>query len=163
MIQNSSFPRHSLAAFLMNENGQALAEASLTVPFFLFLLLGSFNLARAAYMGIEVSDAAKAAVQYGAQSSATAADASAIQNAAAANASDLSSLTTTVSTGGMCSDGSACTGTGGTCRSTDCPSSHIETILTVNTATTYHPSFPWPGISSGIALRGQAVQKILNQ
>jgi Flp pilus assembly protein TadG len=152
-----------LSASFMCENGQALVEASLTLPFFLLLLLGAFNLARAAYTGIEVSDAAKAAVQYGAQSSATAADTSAIQNAAAADASDLSSLTTTVSVAGMCSDGSACTGTGGTCQSTDCPSSHIETTLTVNTATTYQPSFPWPGTSSGIPLHGLAVQKILNQ
>jgi Flp pilus assembly protein TadG len=163
MNQKNFFPLRRLAAILMSEDGQALAEASLAVPFLLLCLLGSFNLARAAYMGIEISDAAKAAVQYGAQNSATATDTSAIQNAAAANASDLSSLATTVSVAGMCSDGSACTGTGGTCRSTDCSSSHIETILTVNTATTYHPSFPWPGISSGIPLRGQAVQKILNQ
>ena len=115
--------------------------------------LSSFNLARAAYVGIEVSDAAKAAVQYGAQNSATAANTSAIQNAAAADASDLSSLTTTVSVSGMCSDGTSCTGAGDTCRSTDCPSSHIETILSVNTETTYSPSFPWPGMSNGIRLR----------
>lgn len=163
MVQRHSFLPSRLASIFICENGQALAEASLTVPFFLLILLGAFNLARAAFAGIEVSDAAKAAVQYGAQSSATAANTSAIQNAAAANATDLSSLTTTVSVAGMCSDGSSCTGTGGTCRSTDCPSSHIETVLTVNTATTYHPAFPWPGISSGISLHGVAVQKILNQ
>jgi Flp pilus assembly protein TadG len=163
MIEKHRFLPSWLNTLLMCESGQALAEASLTVPFFLLVLLGGVNLARAAYVGIEVSDAAKAAVQYGAQSSATAADTSAIQNAAASDASDLSSLTTTVSVAGMCSDGSACTGQGGTCRSTDCASSHIETILTVNTAATYHPSFPWPGISRGLSLHGQAVQKILNQ
>ena len=161
MIQIHLSGPNRLAAIFICENGQALAEASLAVPFFLLILLGSFNLARAAYAGIEVSDAAKAAVQYGAQSSATAADTTAIQNAAAANASDLSSLTTTVSVAGMCSDGSACTGTGDTCRSTDCPSSHIETVLTVNTAMTYHPAFPLPGIGSGIPLHGLAVQKVL--
>lgn len=163
MIQRNFSLPDRLIAILTSESGQALAEASLTVPFFLLILLGAFNLARAAYVGIEVSDAAKAAVQYGAQNSSTAANTSAIQNAAASDASDLSSLTTTVSVAGVCSDGSACTGTGGTCRSTDCPSSHIEAILTVNTATTYYPSFPWPGISSGISLHGLAVQKILNQ
>jgi Flp pilus assembly protein TadG len=132
------------------------------MPFFLLLLLGAVDLARAAYDGIEVSNAAKAAVQYGAQNSATAANTSAIQNAAAADASGLTGLNTTVSTAGICSDGSACTGTGGTCRSTDCSSSHIETILTVSASTTYHPIFPLPGRGNGIALRGEAVQKVLN-
>lgn len=151
-----------IAAILRSEAGQALAEASLAAPFFVLLLLGAVDLARAAYAGIEVSNAAKAAVQYGAQNSATAANTAAIQSAAAADASSLGTLNTTVSTAGICSDGSACTGTGGTCRSTDCSSSHIETILTVSASTTYHPMFPLPGRNDGITLRGEAVQKVLN-
>jgi Flp pilus assembly protein TadG len=163
MIKRMLFLQRRLAAIFRSESGQALAEASLAAPFFLMLLLGAVDLARAAYAGIEVSNAAKAAVQYGAQNSATAANTSAIQNAAASDASSLSSLSTTVSMTGVCSDGSACTGTGGTCRSTDCSSSHIETILTVSASTTYHPLFPLAGRDGGITLRGEAVQKVLNQ
>src|SRR6516164_8603456 len=113
-----------LRAFFDCEIGEALAEASLTIPFFLLLLLGAVDLARAAYGGIEVTNAARAAVQYAAQNSATAADASGIQSSAAADASGLSGLTATVSVSGICSDGSSCSGTGGACRSTDCSTSH---------------------------------------
>lgn len=162
MIKRTPRLRRRLEAFFRCETGQALAEASLSMPFFLLLLLGAFDLARAAYTGIEVANAAKAAVQYAAQNSATAANTSAIENAAAADASGISALDTTVTMGGICSDGSACTGTGGACRSTDCSTSHIETILTVNTSTTYYPMFPLAGVD-GITLHGQAVQKVLNQ
>lgn len=163
MIKRILCLQRRLAAISRCEAGQALAEASLAVPFFLLLLLGAVDLARAAYAGIEVTNAAKAAVQYGAQNSATASNTFAIQNAAASDASSLTTLNTTVSTAGICSDGSACTGTGGTCRSNDCSSSHIETILTVNASTTYHPIFPLPAGDNGITLRGEAVQKVLNQ
>lgn len=163
MIKKTLSLGRRLAAILNCEAGQALAEASLAMPFFLLLLLGAVDLARAAYSGIEVANAAKAAVQYGAQNSATAANTSAIRSAAAADASSLSTLNTTVSMTGICSDGNACTGTGGSCQSTDCSSSHIETVLTVNTSTSYHPLFPMPGIDSGITLHGEAVQKVLNQ
>lgn len=163
MIKKTLSLGRRLVDILNCEAGQALAEASLAMPFFLMLLLGAVDLARAAYTGIEVTNAAKAAVQYGAQNSATAANTSAIQSAAAADASSLSTLNTTVSMAGICSDGSACTGTGGTCQSTDCSSSHIETILMVNASTTYHPLFPLPGINDGITLHGEAVQKVLNQ
>jgi len=162
MIKRTLTLRRWLSAFVECETGQALAEASLAMPFFLMLLLGAVDLARAAYTGIEVTNAAKAAAQYGAQNSATAANTSAIQNAATADASGISDLNTTVTMGGVCSDGSACTGTGGTCRSTDCSTSHIETILTVNASTTYHPMSPLPGLGD-LTLHGQAVQKVLNQ
>ncbi|HXU17787.1 MAG TPA: TadE/TadG family type IV pilus assembly protein [Terriglobales bacterium] len=163
MIKRVLSLRSQRFAIFKCEAGQALAEACLCVPFFFLLLLGAVDLARAAYMEIEVTNAAKAAVQYGAQNSATATDTSSIANAAATDASGLSSLHTTVSIAGICSDGSACTGTGGMCRSTDCSSSHIETVLTVNVATTYHPVFSVMGINRDLRLQGQAVQKVLNQ
>jgi Flp pilus assembly protein TadG len=144
------------------ETGQALAEMSLTVPFFLLVLLGAFDLARAAYAGIEVTNAARAAVQYASQNSATAADTHAIQNAASADAANLSGLTTAVSVSGICSDGNACSETGAACRPTDCPASHIETILTVDSSATFAPLFPMPGIPNAITMHGHAVQKVLN-
>ena len=151
-----------LLGFFTCETGQALAEMSLTVPFFLLVLLGAVDLARAAYAGIEVTNAARAAVQYASQNSATAADTSAIQSAASADASSLSGLKTTVSVSGICSDGSACTETGGACRPTDCSTSHIETILTVDSSATFEPMFPMPGIPNALTMHGHAVQKVLN-
>ena len=54
------------------EDGQSLVELALTVPILLLLLLGAAELARVAYAAIEVSNAAEAAVRYGAQNSTTA-------------------------------------------------------------------------------------------
>lgn len=154
--------RGRLFDLLSCETGQALAETSLTIPFFLLVLLGSVDLARAAYTGIEVTNAARAAVQYAAQNSATAADTSAIQSAASADASNLSGLKTTVSVSGICSDGSTCSETGGACQPTDCSASHIETILTVDSSATFAPMFPMPAIPNGLTMHGHAVQKVLN-
>ena len=49
-------------------------ELALVVPVFIALLLGAAEFARLAYAGIEVSNAARAGVAYGSQSSTTAAD-----------------------------------------------------------------------------------------
>ncbi|HLY43403.1 MAG TPA: TadE/TadG family type IV pilus assembly protein [Terracidiphilus sp.] len=147
---------------IRNESGQALVETCFSVPFILLVLLGAAELARAAYTAIEVSNAAKAAVQYGAQNTATAADLTGIQSAASNDAANLSSLKTTISTTGICSNGNACTGTAGTCKATDCSTSHIETVLTVNTSTTFNSIIQIPGWSGSFNLQGQAVQKVLN-
>jgi Flp pilus assembly protein TadG len=162
MIEKKLLLQRRLFDLFSCETGQALAETSLTIPFFLLVLLGSVDLARAAYTGIEVTNAARAAVQYAAQNSATAADTSAIQNAASADGSSLSGLTTSVSVSGICSDGSSCSGTGGSCYATDCSGSHIETILTVDSSATFAPMFPMPGIPSALTMHGHAVQKVLN-
>jgi len=151
-----------LKRFCRNEAGQALVETSLSTSLLLLVLLGAVDLAQVIYATIEVTNAAKAAVQYGAQNTATAADTADIQAAAAGDAANLTGLTTTVSTTGMCSDGSACTGTGGTCQPLDCSGSHIETILTANTTTNYSPMIQIPGLPSTFTLHGEAVQKVLN-
>jgi Flp pilus assembly protein TadG len=141
--------------------GQALVEAALTLPLLFLLLLGAAELAWLAYNAIEVANAAKAGVAYGAQSVNTAADATGIQNAARLDASDVTAtLTATSSTAGVCSSGAACTGAGNTCLNTDCPSpDHIETILTVNTSATVSPLIHLAGLPLSYTLHGKAVQK----
>lgn len=151
-----------IAKILGNESAQALVETSVSTSFLVALMLGAADLARTCYAAIEVSNAAKAAVQYGAQNTASAANTSAIQAAASSDAANLTNLTTTVTTTGACSDGTACSGTGGSCVATDCSSSHIETILTVNTSTNFDPLVHIPGFPKTFNLKGSAVQKVLN-
>lgn len=153
---------HAFRKTFLSQTGQALVESSFSTSILLLILLGGAELARAAYCTIEVTNAAKAAVQYGAQNASTAGDTTAIQAAAENDASDLSSLSTNVAQSGICSDGSACTGSGGACRSTDCSSSHIETILTVQTSATYKPLLQIRGLPTSFTVHGQAVQKILS-
>ena|SRR5579863_8636545 len=139
------------------ETAQALIETSIAVALLVPLTIGAAEFARLAYAGIEVSNAARAAVQYGAQNGSTASDTTGIQTAAAIDAADIATtLTTTVATSCVCSDGSA-----STCQNTDCPNSHIEETLSVTTATTVDPMIHLPGIPRTITLHGLAIQKVL--
>jgi len=141
---------------MREENAQALVELGFTLPILIALLLGSAELARAAYMGIEVSNAAKAAVQYGVQNSATAADTTGMQTAATNEAPNITLGTTTVSTSYICSNGTSTSGSPPTCTNAS-----VETILTVQTQATFTPVIHIPGMPGSIAIHGQAVQKCL--
>lgn len=149
-------------AGIRSEAGTALVELAISVPILLLLLLGAVGMATVIYDSIAVENAALAGVQYGSNTTITAADTTGIQNAAAASAPSLT-LTTTPSTSCICSDGNS-----SACQPTDCPNgASIETILTVNTQTTINPSVYFPGLGSipglpkSYTLYGQAIQKVL--
>ena len=59
---------------LHSEDGQSLVELALTIPLLLLMLMGMAELGQICYGAINVSNAAKAAAQYGAQTSTTAVD-----------------------------------------------------------------------------------------
>lgn len=136
------------------EGGGAIVELALSVPILLVLLVGAAEIARVEYASIEVSNAALAGVQYGTQDGTTAADTTGIQTAAANDAPSLT-LETTVSHSCICSNGSS-----STCLPTDCAGASIETILTVDTQTTFDPLIYLPGLPRTYTLYGQAVQKV---
>jgi hypothetical protein len=64
------------------QRGQSLVEVALSLPLLLVLLVGIIEVGRFSYYSIVVSNAARAGAQYGAQTLATAADQTGIQNAA---------------------------------------------------------------------------------
>jgi Flp pilus assembly protein TadG len=138
------------------ERGDALVEMAILLPLLTLLLLGAFEVALAVYTSIEVSSAALAGVQYGAQSAAAAGDTTGIQNAAAADAANISLSTPTVSKSCICANGAS-----STCLSTDCSGSYIETILKVQTQATFSPVIRFPGIPTSFTFNGQAIQKVL--
>jgi Flp pilus assembly protein TadG len=138
------------------EKGQALVELALSFPILVILFVGAAEFARVVYASIEVSNAAMAGVSYGAQNPSTAGDTTGIQNAVSNDALDLTLGTTSVSKSCICSDGSA-----STCLPTDCSTSNIETILTVQTQATIDPGVHLPGFSTTYTLHGRAVQKVL--
>lgn len=139
-------------------SGQALIELALTLPVLFLLLFGSAEMARLAYAAIEVSNAARAAVQYGSQSSAFAADTTGMQTAAQNEAPNITLGTTSVSTSCVCSDGSA-----STCLSTDCATSNLTKTITVQTQVAFDPLIHIPGLPQTFTLRGQAVQRVIGQ
>lgn len=59
---------------LHSEDGQSLVELALTIPMLMLMLMGMAELGQVCYGAINVSNAAKAAAQYGAQTSNTAVD-----------------------------------------------------------------------------------------
>jgi Flp pilus assembly protein TadG len=156
MIHGKISIRGLIKAFRESDSGSALIELGLSVPLFAGLLLGSVELARTVYASIEVANAAKAAVQYGVQTSVTATDTTGIKLAAANEAYDLSGLSTTVSTSCVCSDGSA-----STCLNTDCSSSQIEQVLSVRTQVSIDPLIHAPGLPTSYTMTGRAIQKVL--
>lgn len=141
---------------IAEETAQAFAELALTLPVLLALLLGATEMARVSYAAIEVSNAARAAVQYGAQSSATAADTTGMRTAATNEAPNVALGTTSVSTSYICSNGSSTSGTPPTCSA-----SAVETILTVNTQATVTPLIHLAFLPTTFTVHGQAVQKCL--
>jgi Flp pilus assembly protein TadG len=138
------------------EAGQALVETALVLPLLVTILLGGAEVAQVAYAAIEVANAARAGAEYGAQSGGTASDTAGIATAAANDAADITTLTTTSSYSCVCSNGST-----STCANTDCANSHIEEILTVNTQATVNPLFHIPGLPTTYTLKGKAIQKCL--
>jgi Flp pilus assembly protein TadG len=146
----------------VGENGQSLVELALVLPLLVVFLLGAVEIGQFAYESIEVANAAKAGIQYGAQNRATAADSTGIQSAAANDAANLNGLVTTSSYSCTCSNSSytpsSCTDNT-TCSSNN---SQIEVTLKVNTSVSFKSLIHIPNKPSTITLYGQAVQKVLN-
>lgn len=150
---------------VMGVAGQSLIETALTLPLLIVLVMGGAEMACVAYAAIEVANAAKAAVQYGAQSPGTAADTPGIQTAASNETTNLvSTLTTTPKVALVCSNGTvpADSTTGPPWSNLDCSTSNIEEVLTVTTTATYASPFHIGGLLTSYPLHGYAVQKVLS-
>lgn len=145
-----------------SESGQAFTELFLSMTFILIpVLIGAVEFARAAYAYIEVSNAARAAVQYGAQNHSTYLDTNgmltAAQNDYSLDPTKLS-LTPVSTTACNCSDD----GSSVSCNdSTVCSGAHIEITLTVHTQATFDPGFYEPFLPTTFTVQGVAVQKVL--
>lgn len=146
-----------LGKILGSDGGMATIELTLVTPIFVILLLGAAEFGRLMYIGIEVSNAARAGVQYGAQSRATASDSAGMQSAALADGSDVTGLAATPAPTYFCkcSDGSA-----STCLTTDCSTSRIIEYVQVNTSVSVAPMFTYTGLPGTVTLTGQAVMRV---
>lgn len=147
-----------------SEAGQSLVELSLAMPLLIVLLFGAAELGSVTFEAIELTNSARAAVQYGAQTPITAKDASGILSAAKQDAYDLttssgtSNFSATVSSSCVCSNGSAAA----SCAISSCPTSQLEQVLTVQTSATFTPVVHIPNLPTSFTLHGSAVQRVLN-
>lgn len=139
----------------IGERGQSLVETALVVPVLVILLVGAVEMGRVVYASIAVANAAKAGAQYGCENGYTAQDTSGIALAASSEAPSLT-LSTSSSSVCACSDGTA-----STCLNTDCPNSHIEQTLTVNTSATVSSKIRLPGLPNSYTVKGQSIQRVV--
>lgn len=153
------------------DRGSALVEFALMLPIFVLLLLGAAEFARLTYYSIELANAARAAVQYGAQNHATAADFNGILNAAQSDAveimggSDVSSspkisLTNpTTTTYCTCSDGTIVTLSNA--ASLCLAPAKIYTFVQVNLSAQITPYIQAPGLPTTYTLTSNATMRVL--
>jgi Flp pilus assembly protein TadG len=101
-----------MRVLLRADAGQALAELIVITPLLLLLLVGVVEYGRYTYMSVLVGNAARAGVQYGAQSHENAANSAGIVAAATADAQGIPNFSATTPTPSYfctCADGTAVT------------------------------------------------------
>lgn len=157
------------------ESGSALVESALTVPVVIMLLLGAVELGDFAYRATEMSNAARAAAQYGAMNgggftdcngmaggtcSSSSGMVAAAKKDAPRSAATCTNFTVTVASSCTCSgDGSTCTGG----NAYSCGSGKPVANVTVTTSAQCSPITSVPGLFSGaFTLHGSAVEEVLN-
>lgn len=150
------------------ECGQAMIEAAVAAPILFVLLMGAGEIARVAYMAIEVANAARAGAAYAALSANTIGDTNGTVLAAKDDAYDIykvSGLTTTKSTPGyICSDGSAATVAAGalpTCPNGD-QGAHPLEYVTVTSKANFDPLIHIPGLPTTFTLSSSATELCLD-
>lgn len=142
-----------------SETGTSMVEFAIIAPVFIFLLIGLIEVGRYAYFGILAANAARAGVQYGAQNTTTAAQTTAIQNAALQDGQNLSTwlITPTV----LCSVNGA-TPTAAACSGAGVPVNTIYYVQVVVTGT-FTSLLNYPGIPHSSLISGSAVMRVANQ
>ena len=149
------------------EDGTALVETALSMSLFVLLMLGAVEFGGLAYAAIEVSNAAKAAAQYGAQSPATAADLAGMLTAAQNEyftPAAMSLISPTAGAGYACNcadTGASASCTNNSVTAPPCPGSFLQVTITVHTQATYTPVIHIPGFSGGITINRTLKQKVL--
>jgi Flp pilus assembly protein TadG len=149
-----------------------MVELALSVPLLFVILLGAVEFARVTYVGIQVSNAARAAAQYAATNGGATSDSGGITTAAQNDTNLGSAVTATVT-----SDTCVCSGdetTTVTCNPSNsspvCPSGqHLMETVAISTSATYDPIINYgglmgmAGLKGSYTLHGYAKQMVLPQ
>jgi Flp pilus assembly protein TadG len=137
----------ALRVLRRSDAGAAAVELAMTLPLLTLLAIGVADFGRMYFTGIAVTNATRAAAQYGVQSTVTTGNFAAIDQTARNDAADLGTITVSSSRFCRCSDGStpACTGT--------CPSyGGPQVFVQVTASKTYSFLIGYPGLPSTIAI-----------
>jgi Flp pilus assembly protein TadG len=149
----------NLKATLRSESGTSLIEFALVAPVLIFMLIGLIEVGRYAYFSIVAANAARAGVQYGAQSLTTAQDTAGMTSAALQDGQNIASFT--ASPAPLCSENGgalqACT-TNGTA-----PASGTVYYVKVQVSGTFKSLLSYPGIPTNVPISGSAVMRVISQ
>jgi Flp pilus assembly protein TadG len=169
MMNQKLRPRECSNAGEHGQSGQALVELALSMSLFFVLLLGATEFGRLAYEAIEISDAAKAAAQYGSQNSYSAYDTSGILLTAQKSApyvyANCTNFTATSENPMvcMCMTGGSTPPAPTAAACTASCAGYVVKVLQIQTSATCTSAIHPRGFSSaGITLHGSAVQEVLN-
>ena len=146
------------------QDGQSAVELALLAPVLVIILLVLIDLGRLFYLSIEVNGAARAGVQYGAQSPATAVDNAGMVQAAKKDANEIANKWWGTATNFnafpthfcQCSDGSASTCAAGACATQQ------FTFVQVDTVADFKPLSKYIGLPTSITLHGKAIMRASN-
>ena len=134
----------------VGESGSALVELALILQLLLLVLVVLVDLGRAYYYAISISSAAHAAAVYGLQNPT---DVDGIKLAASSSASDITTLSTSVSYGCECHDGSSVVTN---CSTPPSCSNNYVNFVSATTTATFKPLLPYPGMPTSFTLQRSA-------
>lgn len=153
-MNNRLVKRWRVSLQLRGERGQSIVETALVFPLLVTMIVGTVEMTRVVNASIGVANAAKAGAQYACKNGYTAQDTTGIATAASNEVPNLT-VTTTSSFGCSCSDGTA-----STCLNSDCPNSHIEQTVTVDTSSTLSATIQLPGLPKTFTVKGESIQRV---
>lgn len=141
------------------ESGASVVEVALLTPLLVLILFGMLDLGRWVFLGLEVTSAARAGVQYGSLSQSNAHNSSGITTAAQNDVPDITGLIVTPNTSSCwCANAP---GTVVTCSTsypyTACSNSSQIVLLKVTTSATYTPWFAIPPFKTTFTITGEAM------
>jgi len=161
-----------------SQQGQALLELALMLPFLLLLAVGGIEVGRYAYLSILVGNAARAGAAYGAQNHGSSTDSAGIVTAAnndfLQNGQNVSTLTVTSSISCGCdtagaltvpyTTASACSdATNAALKATIAacvPAGHWVAMVSVTASGTFSSIFSYPGFPSTITVAKTATMRV---
>jgi len=147
--------------------GTSIVELAITLPVFLFLLVGTIEFGRFGYFAILAANAARAGAQYGAQNVVTADDDAGIQNAALQDGANLPNWTSNPPQTGvfvtqLCSVNGAAPASCSTSSQTGPPENTIYYVQ-VKVTGSFSPILNYPGIPGQIYISGSSTMRVAEQ
>ena len=141
--------RISLSGLWNDRGGSSFIETAILIPALLVVCCGTMDFARVVYAGIEIANAARAGVQYGALTPGNSGDTTGMAQAAVNDAADLGLSNVTATARNFCGCNS---GTGEvSCSTTSCgttPSGYVSVTANYTFNTLLH----MPGLPQTIVL-----------